>query len=216
MGTTSKGDLTRRDESNDMSNQSCLKADLGKSHQAKDLIRDQTELQKSTKEFYSTNSSKLPILSSVAKKLFSTPASSAFVERYFSICGVVSSKRNQNIKTKNFLCKIVLKFSFVNLSLILDSSFLLPRHLMPHLNFLSVKLFEPSVTLKFSKCSSLSVECKCNTHTHTHTQHLYMFHRKTFRILGPHSIPTFCILTFAGRSLVYPVRLTKSYFGLKH
>ncbi|RMZ95369.1 hypothetical protein BpHYR1_025973 [Brachionus plicatilis] len=152
-----------------------------------DLIRDQTELQKSTKEFWSTNSSRLPILSSVAKKLFSIPASSAFVERYFSICGVVSSKRNQNIKSKNFICKNVLKLSFVNLSLILNSSFLFPRHrikinfkkaynvtlVMPHLNFLSVQVFEPSLTLEFFKCSSLSVECKCNTHTHT--QHLVFF-----------------------------------------
>ncbi|RNA45161.1 hypothetical protein BpHYR1_040948 [Brachionus plicatilis] len=129
-----------------------------------DLIRDQTELQKSTKEFWSTNSSRLPILSSVAKKLFSVPASSAFVERYFSICGVVSSKRNQNIKSKNFICKTVLKLSFVNLSLILDSSFLFPHHCI-------------NATLKYFKCSGLSVECKCNTHTHTHThtQHLVFF-----------------------------------------
>ncbi|RNA22300.1 hypothetical protein BpHYR1_026575 [Brachionus plicatilis] len=86
-----------------------------------DLTRDQTELQKSTKEFWSPNSSRLPILSS---------------------------------------------FSFVNLSLILDSSFLFPRH---RINA-TLKFFKPSVTLKFSECSSLSVECKCNTHTHT--QHL--------------------------------------------
>ncbi|RNA21921.1 hypothetical protein BpHYR1_012211 [Brachionus plicatilis] len=47
------------------------------------------------------NSSRLPILSSVAKKLFSIPASSTFVERYFGICGVVSSKTHREIINNN-------------------------------------------------------------------------------------------------------------------
>ncbi|RNA13112.1 zinc finger BED domain-containing DAYSLEEPER-like [Brachionus plicatilis] len=56
-----------------------------------DLIRDQSEISKSTQTFWSNNSHRLPIFSNVAKKIFSIPASSAFVERYFSVCGVIFS-----------------------------------------------------------------------------------------------------------------------------
>ncbi|RNA01509.1 hypothetical protein BpHYR1_048609 [Brachionus plicatilis] len=53
-----------------------------------DFIRVPTSQQKSTKEFWNENSYRFPILSQIACILFSIPASSAFVERNFSICGI--------------------------------------------------------------------------------------------------------------------------------
>ncbi|RNA39150.1 hypothetical protein BpHYR1_031377 [Brachionus plicatilis] len=50
-----------------------------------ELIRDRKEHQKSAQTFWTTNSSRLPTLSKSAKKIFSIPVSSAFVES-FRIC----------------------------------------------------------------------------------------------------------------------------------
>ncbi|CAF1066112.1 unnamed protein product [Brachionus calyciflorus] len=73
-----------------------------------DLIGDKTSLSISTKEFWIANS-KIPLLSSVARKIFCVTASSAFIERYFSICGIVSSKRSQNVNPQNFKTKVFLR-----------------------------------------------------------------------------------------------------------
>ncbi|RNA40759.1 zinc finger BED domain-containing 1-like [Brachionus plicatilis] len=74
-----------------------------------DFIRESTSQQKSTKEFWNENSYRFPILSQIARILFSIPALSAFVERYFSIYGIVSSKRSQHINPQNFMSKTLLK-----------------------------------------------------------------------------------------------------------
>ncbi|RNA21659.1 zinc finger BED domain-containing 4-like, partial [Brachionus plicatilis] len=73
------------------------------------FIREPTSQQKSTKEFLNENSYRFRILSQIARILFSIPASSAFVERFFSICGIVSSKRSQHIHPQNFMSKTLLK-----------------------------------------------------------------------------------------------------------
>jgi hypothetical protein len=39
----------------------------------------------------------LPLMSSLAKIILCIPASSSFIERFYSICGVVCSKRNGNM-----------------------------------------------------------------------------------------------------------------------
>ncbi|RNA00647.1 hypothetical protein BpHYR1_019362 [Brachionus plicatilis] len=48
------------------------------------------------------------------------PASSAYIVRFFSICGVVSSKRSQNIKAENFMNKVLLRCSSVSVSVTLE------------------------------------------------------------------------------------------------
>lgn len=60
----------------------------------------------------------MPFLSKIALKLFSIPASSAFIERFFSICGFVSSKRSMNMKPETLTEKCLLR---VNVDL-LESS----------------------------------------------------------------------------------------------
>jgi hypothetical protein len=74
-----------------------------------DTIRESTNIRKSTKAFWSENSHRFRILSEVARKIFSIPASSAYIERFFSICGIVSSKISQNIKPENFINKVILR-----------------------------------------------------------------------------------------------------------
>lgn len=50
----------------------------------------------STKNFWNRYSIKLPLLTQLAKLLINVPASSAFIERFFSICGVICKDRAGN------------------------------------------------------------------------------------------------------------------------
>ncbi|CAF1046323.1 unnamed protein product, partial [Brachionus calyciflorus] len=52
------------------------------------LLHDETNVKKTTFSFWTLYESKLPILSKVFKKIFSISASSASIERFFSICGL--------------------------------------------------------------------------------------------------------------------------------
>ncbi|RNA03210.1 hypothetical protein BpHYR1_011108 [Brachionus plicatilis] len=79
------------------------------------LLNDRTTFAKSTQAFWSEFSNKLPILSQVALKIFCIPASSAFIERYFSICGLFNNKRSINIKPENFIDKVMFR---VNIDLL--------------------------------------------------------------------------------------------------
>jgi hypothetical protein len=58
---------------------------------------DNSKLQLKSKEFWIEFRNKLPILYNTALRLLSIPASSAFIERFFSICGTVCTKRNGNM-----------------------------------------------------------------------------------------------------------------------
>ncbi|RNA02153.1 zinc finger BED domain-containing 4-like [Brachionus plicatilis] len=79
------------------------------------LLNDRTTFSKSTQAFWSEFSYKLPILSQVALKIFCIPASSAFIERYFSICGLFNNKRSLNINPENFIDKVMFR---VNIDLL--------------------------------------------------------------------------------------------------
>jgi hypothetical protein len=45
----------------------------------------------------------------LAKKLLSIQASTAFVERYFSICGIICTTKNTNMNDKTLVMRSVLK-----------------------------------------------------------------------------------------------------------
>jgi hypothetical protein len=67
---------------------------------------DQVEI--SQKEFSIENSEKrkeLPHLYNLCLKLYNVPSSSAYVERFFSICGVVNRKRAGNMRESCFFKK---------------------------------------------------------------------------------------------------------------
>jgi hypothetical protein len=56
----------------------------------------------STCQFWLKNKEKLPYLSKLALLLMNINSSSAFIERYFSICGFVQDKRRKNISIDLF------------------------------------------------------------------------------------------------------------------
>ena len=56
----------------------------------------------STCQFWLINKEKLPYLSKLALLLMNINSSSAFIERYFSICGLVQDKRRMNISIDLF------------------------------------------------------------------------------------------------------------------
>ena len=57
----------------------------------------------STKRFWLKYKSVLPNLFKLALKLLNIHASTAFIERFFSICGIICSEKNSNMDTLNEL-----------------------------------------------------------------------------------------------------------------
>jgi len=68
------------------------------------LLSKEEETKKTSKNFWNDNKKKLPNLFKVAQFGFSVPASSAFIERFFSVCGVVCKKRCGNM-SDDFIVK---------------------------------------------------------------------------------------------------------------
>jgi hypothetical protein len=62
----------------------------------------------STKDFWIKNSSLFPKISELAKILLNINSSSAFIERFFSICGFVQDKRRLNISIDLFKTRCLL------------------------------------------------------------------------------------------------------------
>ena len=54
---------------------------------------------------------KFPILSEIALKIYSIPASSAFIERFFSIAGVINNKRRCNMNQEKKINIVAGSFS---------------------------------------------------------------------------------------------------------
>ena len=62
-----------------------------------------------SREFWYRNQENFPKLSELAKILLNISSSSAFVERFFSICGIVNKKNCQNITVDLFTTRCFLK-----------------------------------------------------------------------------------------------------------
>lgn len=107
-------------------------------HSKKQLVLDK-EIEKETTEFaniifsdiflknkYSNynfwikHKKTLPFLSKFARKFMCISSSSSFIERFFSICGVISNKRNLNMNTDLFITRSILK---ANMKIVKEISF---------------------------------------------------------------------------------------------
>ena len=73
------------------------------------ILEDASQLLITTKQFWQKHRSTLPNLYKVARHLLSIPSSSAFVERFFSICGVICRKRAGNMSDKTLITRSFLK-----------------------------------------------------------------------------------------------------------
>ena len=69
----------------------------------------------STSDFWKQNKSKIPKLYDLSKILLNISASSAFIERYFSICGFVCDRRRLNMNDELIIMRCMLK---VNLAIL--------------------------------------------------------------------------------------------------
>ena len=65
-----------------------------------------------TNDFWSKYQLKLPLLFALKIRIECIPASSAYVERFFSICGVVCKDRAMNMKDELIIVKCLLKANF--------------------------------------------------------------------------------------------------------
>jgi tRNA/tmRNA/rRNA uracil-C5-methylase (TrmA/RlmC/RlmD family) len=74
-------------------------------------VKDQMFIENpiSTKLFWQRNALQLPNLYEIALILLNVQASSAFIERFFSICGVVCSRRATNMKPDLIIKRSMLK-----------------------------------------------------------------------------------------------------------
>lgn len=55
-----------------------------------------SETKLTTNEFWLQNRKKLPFLYDISLRLLSIPATSAFIERFFSVTGLINNNRSQN------------------------------------------------------------------------------------------------------------------------
>ena len=67
------------------------------------------KMKSSNRSFWSKQSTSIPLLSALAKRTLNIQASSAVVERFFSICGVICGKREMNTSDELLIMKSVLK-----------------------------------------------------------------------------------------------------------
>ena len=70
----------------------------------------------STKDFWKENKKTLPLLFELTLILLNIPSSSAYVERFFSICGVVNRKRAGNMSDETLINRSFLKTNLEILS----------------------------------------------------------------------------------------------------
>ena len=63
----------------------------------------------STTDFWNENKKRFPKISELAKILLNINSSSAFIERFFSICGFIQDKRKGNITIEFFKMKCLLR-----------------------------------------------------------------------------------------------------------
>ena len=80
-----------------------------------DFIEIEKNREKSTQAFWNEFSYKFPNLSIVSRKVFSIPASSAFIKRFFSICGLACDKRSMNMNPETLIEKVLMR---VNIDLL--------------------------------------------------------------------------------------------------
>jgi hypothetical protein len=64
---------------------------------------------KSTPRFWDENKNKYPHLYTTVTFFLNIPASSAFIERYFSICGIISNNRCGNMSPELLITRSLLK-----------------------------------------------------------------------------------------------------------
>lgn len=63
----------------------------------------------STSSFWCKNSSNFPLLNKLSQVLLNIPASSAYIERYFSICGIVFDKKRMNMNPELLRMRSMIK-----------------------------------------------------------------------------------------------------------
>jgi hypothetical protein len=63
--------------------------------------------------FWKGNREEMPNLRDLAIKLMTIPSTSAFIERFFSICGVVNDKRRCNMRNDTFIARCLLKSNYL-------------------------------------------------------------------------------------------------------
>ena len=83
------------------------------------LIKEKDIGSHSTKSFWNHYKAQLPLLSCVARQLLNIPSSSASIERFFSICGVICTQRRGNMSADMIITRSMLK---VNLNLLTEHS----------------------------------------------------------------------------------------------
>ena len=62
-----------------------------------------------TRRFWLNHKLTLPHLFKLTKKLLNIQASTAFIERFFSICGIICSEKNTNMKDETIIMRSILK-----------------------------------------------------------------------------------------------------------
>lgn len=72
-------------------------------------IIKETLITKSTKQFWIDNKKSFPFLFKLALRLLSIPATSAHIERFFSVTGIINSKRSTNISDELLIKRSMLK-----------------------------------------------------------------------------------------------------------
>ena len=63
----------------------------------------------SSRQFWIENSTKMPILADLSLLLLNIPSSSAFIDRFFSICGAICNKRSGNYSDDMIILRSFLK-----------------------------------------------------------------------------------------------------------
>jgi hypothetical protein len=76
------------------------------------LLENKYQIKESNSQFWRNHERLLPKLFKLATILLNIQSSSAFVERFFSICGIICKKRASNMKNKLIIMRSMMKANF--------------------------------------------------------------------------------------------------------
>ena len=76
------------------------------------LLENKYQIKESNTQFWRNHERLLPELYKLATILLNIQSSSAFVERFFSICGIICKKRASNMKNELIIMRSMMKANF--------------------------------------------------------------------------------------------------------
>ncbi len=87
------------------------------------MVENNKCLKKTVGAFWNENAKELKNLRSLALKLLNIPSSAAYIERHYSLCGVICDQRNRKMSSNMIVTRTMLK-AYLNVLIDMNAEWL--------------------------------------------------------------------------------------------